>query len=74
MGAVADFLGGLMCDTHEITQEDGTIKTVITDPECEKTMKTYEKYAIIAAVAVVVIAVLVVVKKSKGGGPRLGFM
>lgn len=72
MGAVSDFLGGLMCDTHEITQEDGSIKTVITDPECEKTMKTYEKYAIIAVVVVVALLALKMVMKSKGG-PRLGF-
>lgn len=72
MGAISDFLGGLMCDTHEITQEDGSIKTVITDPECEKTMKTYEKYAIIVGVVIVAILALKMVMKSKGG-PRLGF-
>lgn len=73
MGAISDFLGGLMCDTHEITQEDGSIKTVITDPECEATMKKYEKYAIIAVVGVAAVFVLMAVMKSKGGGKTLSF-
>ena len=58
MGAIADFLSGMMCDAG--------------DTACEEKMKTYEKYGIIGVVVIVAIIILVVVMKSKGG-PTLSF-
>jgi hypothetical protein len=58
MGAIADFLSGMMCDEG--------------DTVCEEKMKTYEKYGIISVVAIVAIVILMVVIKKKGG-PTLSF-
>jgi len=57
MGALADFLSGMVCDEGDI--------------ECEKKMKTYETYGIIGVIALVAIVVLMIVMKK--GGPTLAF-